>query len=61
MDKIQAWDYALGLIKLDGLEPTPEFLELVEQEKKGEITSTEIIKRLNHKYQMKEPDQENHA
>ena len=24
MDKNEAWDYALGMIKVDGLEPTPE-------------------------------------
>ncbi|SHH97612.1 antitoxin VbhA family protein [Desulfosporosinus lacus] len=25
--KDKAWDYALGIIKVDGLEPSPEFLE----------------------------------
>jgi len=35
--KNKAWDYALGIIKVDGLEPSPEFLELVEKEKRGEI------------------------
>ncbi|SPF54026.1 hypothetical protein SBF1_7270005 [Candidatus Desulfosporosinus infrequens] len=24
--KNKAWDYALGIIKVDGLEPSPEFL-----------------------------------
>lgn len=28
------WDIALGLIKVDGLTPTPEFMQLVEKEKK---------------------------
>jgi len=32
MDKQVAWDYALGLIQIDGLKPTSEFLELVEKE-----------------------------
>ncbi len=33
--KEKARDYALGIIKVDGLEPSPEFLELVEKEKRG--------------------------
>jgi hypothetical protein len=37
-----------------GLEPSPEFLELVEKEKRGEITTNDIIKTLNEKYKMKE-------
>jgi hypothetical protein len=42
MDKNQAWDYAIGIIKVDGLEPSPDFLELVEKEKRGEITRDDI-------------------
>jgi hypothetical protein len=53
MDKEKAWDYALGMIKVDGLEPSPEFLELVEKEKRGEISTEEIIKILNAKYRIK--------
>jgi hypothetical protein len=30
MEKQTAWNYALGLIKIDGLTPTPEFLAMVE-------------------------------
>ena len=52
--KDKAWDYALGIIKVDGLEPSPEFLKLVEKEKRGEITTDDIIKTLNEKYKMKE-------
>ena len=52
--KFKAWDYALGTIKVDGLEPSPEFLELVEKEKRGEITTNDIIKTLNERYKMKE-------
>lgn len=44
------WDIALGLIKVDGLEPTPEFLELVEKEKAGEISTDDIRHTLNKKY-----------
>ncbi|MHB8077528.1 antitoxin VbhA family protein [Desulfosporosinus fructosivorans] len=52
--KEKAWDYALGIIKVDGLEPSPEFLKLVEKEKRGEITTNDIIKTLNERYKMKE-------
>jgi hypothetical protein len=53
MEKQTAWDYALGLIKIDGLTPTPEFLSMVEKEIKGEITLNEIESSLNKKYKMK--------
>lgn len=52
--KDKAWDYALGIIKVDGLEPSAEFLELVEKEKRGEITTNDIIKTLNERYKMNE-------
>lgn len=45
-----AWAYALGMIKIDGLEPSPEFLEYVEMEKRGEITDDDIITLLDEKY-----------
>jgi len=38
------WDYALGMIKVDGLEPTPEFKRLIEKEKRGEMTMEDIRK-----------------
>lgn len=28
MDNNKAWEYALGMIKVDGLEPSKEYLEL---------------------------------
>ena len=59
--KDKAWDYALGIIKVDGLEPSPEFLELVEKEKRGEITTNDIIKTLNEKYKIKEKKNDNDA
>ncbi len=31
------WEYSLGMIKVDGLEPTPEMKELIEQEKRGRL------------------------
>lgn len=53
MEKSKAWDFALGIIKVDGLEPSKEFLELVEKEKKGEITDEDIKKFLDKKYRLK--------
>jgi len=51
--KNKAWKYALGMIKIDGLKPSPEFLELVEKEKNGEISTEEISTVLHRQYQMK--------
>ncbi len=53
MTKSGAWEYALGINKVDGLEPSEEFLELVEKEKRGEITDQDILKHLDQKYKMK--------
>jgi len=53
MTNTQKWNYALGLIKIDGLTPTDEFLELVEKEKRGEITTDDMKKALDAKYKMK--------
>jgi hypothetical protein len=53
MCKDEAWDYALGMIKVDGLEPTAEFLELVELEKRGEMTRDDMKRVLDTKYQTK--------
>ena len=52
-NKSKAWDFALGIIKVDGLEPSKEFLELVEKEKKGEITDQDIKDFLDKKYRLK--------
>lgn len=48
------WDYAIGMIKVDGLEPTEDMKRLIEKEKKGEISMEEIHKALDRKYKMKE-------
>ena len=53
MTDTQKWDYSLGLIKIDGLTPSDEFLELVEKEKRGEITTEDMKKALDSKYKMK--------
>lgn len=50
MDKKEAWDFALGMIKVDGLEPTPEFLELVEKEIRGEISEDDILEWIKKTY-----------
>lgn len=48
------WDYARGMIKVDGLEPSPEFKKLIEKEKRGEMTMEDMRKVLDKKYKMKE-------
>jgi len=53
MKNSQAWDYAIGLIKVDGLEPTPEFLEVVEKEKNGELSMDDLKIFLDNKYKVK--------
>ena len=51
------WDYAIGMIKVDGLEPTDDMKKLIEKEKKGEISMEDIRKALDQKYKMKEFNQ----
>lgn len=54
MTNSEAWDYAIGIIKVDGLEPTEDFKKYIELEKKGEITKEDAKKYLDKKYKMKE-------
>ena len=54
MTNTEAWDYAIGMIKVDGLEPTKEVKEYIEKEKKGEITMEDAKRFLDKKYKMKE-------
>lgn len=54
MTNEQAWDYAIGVVQLDGIKPSNDFLELVEKEKKGEITGDDIRRVLGKKYKVKE-------
>ena len=37
MTKSEAWDYAIGMLKVDGLTPTKDFQEYIEKEKRDEI------------------------
>ena len=57
MTNTQAWDYAIGLIKVDGLEPSKDLLEYIDKEKRGEVTMEMIKQFLDQKYK-KESSQE---
>lgn len=48
------WDYAIGMIKVDGLAPTAEMKELIEKEKRGEITMEQVRENLDRRYKMKQ-------
>ena len=50
MTNSQAWDYAIGIIKVDSLEPTDDFKEYIEKEKRGEVTMEDLKKYLDEKY-----------
>ena len=47
MTKSETWDYAIGMLKVDGLTPTKNFQEYIEKEKRGEITVGDIQKFLD--------------
>ena len=49
----KAWDYAIGLIKVDGLEPTEDFKRYIELEKAGKATTRDLKKYLDKKYRAK--------
>jgi len=44
-ERRESWDYAIGMAKIDGGEPTQEFLCLAEQEINGDIPEGETLKR----------------
>lgn len=48
--KSENWDFAIGLIKVDGLNPSEEMLALIEKEKRSEITTNDIRKAIIEKY-----------
>ena len=56
MTNEKAWDYAIGIVQVDGIKPSEEFLELVEKEKKGEMTGDDIRRVLYNKYKVKEDE-----
>ena len=37
MTTTEAWDYAIGMVKMAGLEPTEEFIRYIEKEKSTKI------------------------
>lgn len=50
MTNEQAWNFAIGIVQVDGVKPSEEFMELVEREKCGEITGDDIREALFKKY-----------
>lgn len=50
----KAWNYAIGVVQVEGIKPSKEFLELVEKEKQGEMTGDDIRRVLYSKYKVKE-------
>ena len=54
MNNAEAWNYAIGMIKVDGLEPTEDFKKYIEKEKSGEATMEDVKLFLDKKYKMKE-------
>ena len=49
----RALDNAIAQQRLEGLEVTPETVALLEQAARGEITTAEIIRQLQERYDMK--------
>lgn len=54
MTNTEAWNYAIGMIKVDGLEPTEDFKKYIEKEKRSEATMDDLKQYLDKKYKMKE-------
>jgi len=46
----KAWDYAIGIVQVEGIKPSKDFLELAEKEKRGELTNDDIRRVLVKKY-----------
>lgn len=44
-----AWEWGLGMAKVDGGEPSAEFLELVERHKRGEISFESLVEHTKHR------------
>ena len=47
---MDAWKFAIGLIKVDELEVTEDFKDLIEKEIRGEITTSDMKLYLDRKY-----------
>ena len=50
IDVETAWNFALGLNAAAGLTPSEEMLEMIEKNKRGEMSDEEILERLREKY-----------
>jgi hypothetical protein len=50
ISKEKAWNYAIGIVQVEGIKPSDDFLELAEKEKKGLMTSDDIQRVLMKKY-----------
>ena len=50
MNNIEAWNFAIGLTRGVGLEPTEEFKECIEKEKIGKMTMEDLKLFLDGKY-----------
>ncbi|MCM1123051.1 MAG: hypothetical protein NC416_10740 [Eubacterium sp.] len=46
-DKV--WDYAIGMLKVDGLTPTLEMMGMIEKEKRSEMTKEEVREALDRR------------
>lgn len=46
----KAWNYAIGIVQVEGIKPSNDFLELAEKEKRGELTNDDIRRILVKKY-----------
>ena len=55
MNNTDAWNYAIGMIKVDGLEPTADFKKYIEKEKRGGATMEDVKQFLDKKYKMTQP------
>jgi hypothetical protein len=53
LEKEDRWDFAIGLAKIDGMKPSDFLLDLIEKEKRGEITSDDIRAELDKIYKAK--------
>lgn len=56
MTNEQAWNYAIGIVQLDGIKPSDDFMAMVEKEKGEELTGEDIRQALYKKYMGKEED-----
>ena len=54
MTNVEAWNYAIGMIRVAGLEPTEDLIKYIEKEKIGEVTMEEVKIFLDKKYKLKE-------